>query len=56
MMKPNNFLKSSNINDKFGENDNFLCELIREKKTKDFIVYVNLNHIPLESYIEESFF
>ena len=41
---------------KNGENNNILCELIREKKTKDFIAYVNLNHIPLESYIEESIF
>ncbi|KAK8839663.1 hypothetical protein M9Y10_032033 [Tritrichomonas musculus] len=41
---------------KIGENDNKLCELIRQKKTKDFIAYVNLNNIPLESYIEESIF
>ncbi|KAK8871824.1 hypothetical protein M9Y10_007569 [Tritrichomonas musculus] len=41
---------------KIGENDNELCEMIREKKTKDFIVYVNLNNIRLKSYIEESIF
>ena len=41
---------------KIGENDNILCELIRHKKTKDFIAYVNLNNIPLQSYIEESIF
>ncbi|KAK8865073.1 hypothetical protein M9Y10_010604 [Tritrichomonas musculus] len=41
---------------KIGENDNILCELIRQKKTKDFIVYVNLHNIPLNSYVEESIF
>ena len=41
---------------KIGENDNILCELIRHKKTKDFIAYVNLNNIPLQNYIEESIF
>ena len=41
---------------KIGENDNELCEMIREKKTKDFIVYFNLIHIPLESYNEDSIF
>ena len=41
---------------KIGENDNKLCELIRQKKATDFIVYVNLNNIRLQCYVEESIF
>ena len=41
---------------KEGENDTFLCELIRTQKTKDFIAHVNKTYLNLESYIETSIF
>ena len=41
---------------KQGENDNYLCELIRLNKTKEFIVYVNKNNISLQNCIPISIF
>ena len=41
---------------KEGENDSYLCELIRKNQVKEFGVYVNRNNISLESYIEKSIF
>ena len=39
-----------------GENDSFLCEIIRKQETKEFIVHVNRTNLSLESYIEASIF
>ena len=39
-----------------GENDNYLCELIRLNDVKTFGVYVNRNNISLECFIKESIF
>ncbi|KAK8835263.1 hypothetical protein M9Y10_027873 [Tritrichomonas musculus] len=41
---------------KEGENDNYLCELIRSNRVKDFGVYVNRNNILLDTFIEKSIF
>ena len=41
---------------KQGENDNYLCELIRLNDAKKFCVYVNKNYILLQSNIKESIF
>lgn len=39
-----------------GENENFLCELIRSDKLKEFVNYVTKNDISLNGYIPESIF
>lgn len=39
-----------------GENDGYLCELIRSDKIKEFITFVNQTNLSLESYIKESIF
>ena len=41
---------------KIGENDNYICELIRKDLVKEFIIYTNKNLIPLNSKITESIF
>ncbi|KAK8888330.1 hypothetical protein M9Y10_039397 [Tritrichomonas musculus] len=41
---------------KNGENDNYLCYLIRGDMIKDFIVYFNKTNYKLSSYIESSIF
>ncbi|KAK8896655.1 hypothetical protein M9Y10_014568 [Tritrichomonas musculus] len=41
---------------KEGENDNYLCELIRRNRVKEFGVYVNRNNISLDTCIEKSIF
>ena len=41
---------------KKGENDDFLCELIRNDEVEQFIRYVNQNVIPLNSVIHTSIF
>ena len=41
---------------KEGENDNYLCELIRTNQVKEFGIYVNRNNIPYESCIDQSIF
>ena len=39
-----------------GENDDYICELIRNDLVKEFIVYVSKNNIPLDSAIKSSIF
>ena len=39
---------------KIGENDNFICQLIRKDSIEDFIIYVNQNMYPLDSIINRS--
>ena len=41
---------------KKGENDNYLCQIIRTKRTKEFIVHIIQNNIPLDSYIPTSIY
>ncbi|KAK8846464.1 hypothetical protein M9Y10_020486 [Tritrichomonas musculus] len=41
---------------KKGENDSFLCELIRKNQVKEFSVYLNRNNISFDSCIPESIF
>ncbi|KAK8871286.1 hypothetical protein M9Y10_007004 [Tritrichomonas musculus] len=41
---------------KLGENDDYLCKLIRLNEVKEFGAYVNKNNISLQSYINESKF
>ena len=41
---------------KEGENDNYLCQIIRTKRTKEFIVHIIQNNIPLDSYIPTSIY
>ena len=49
---PSDFYKKR----KEGENDNYLCEIIRMKKTKEFIVHINKNNLSFDSYIPKSIF
>ena len=39
-----------------GENENFICELIRNDSIEEFITFVNKNDYPLNSLIETSIF
>lgn len=39
-----------------GENDNYICELIRKSKLKEFVMYVNKEGLSLDSYIPVSIF
>lgn len=41
---------------KEGENDLRICQLIREDLIKDFIVYINLNNVPVDSTIRQSIY
>ena len=41
---------------KVGEDENFICKLIRDDNIKDFIVYVNKNNIQLNTPIKLSIF
>lgn len=39
-----------------GENDNYICKLIREDSIQEFVCYMNLNNIQFSSNIEQSEF
>ena len=39
-----------------GENDTYVCNLIRDDSIKDFIIYVNKANIPLSCHIKQSIF
>ncbi|KAK8838656.1 hypothetical protein M9Y10_032692 [Tritrichomonas musculus] len=39
-----------------GENDSYLCQLIRDDNVQEFISYVNKSNIPLDSRIKNSIF
>ena len=39
-----------------GQNDDYLCELIRNSKIKEFIIFVEQSSMPLDSEIKKSFF
>ena len=58
--KPLNFLEDlpENFEEKrqIGENDNELCEIIRNDQIENFIKLVNQNNLPLESNIEYSIY
>ena len=41
---------------KIGENDHFICELIRKDSIDDFITYINQNNYPLNSTIKPSIY
>ena len=41
---------------KIGENDYYLCELIRKDKIEEFITYINQNSLSLNSIIENSIY
>ena len=43
-------------NRKIGENEGFLYEIIRNDSIEDFIIYVNKNMYPLNSFIEHSIY
>lgn len=50
-------LEEYNEKRKIGENDSYLCKIIREDSIEDFIIYVNKNdQFSLNSYIEKSVF
>ena len=48
----------SNFNEKrqIGENDSYICQLIREDSVKEFIIYTNKTNFPLKSKIKSSIF
>ncbi|KAK8838958.1 hypothetical protein M9Y10_032418 [Tritrichomonas musculus] len=39
-----------------GENDDYLCELIRNNEIKEFITFIGQANLPLDSYIKKSTF
>lgn len=39
-----------------GENENYICELIRKDMIEDFITYVNRNKLELDLTIDDSIF
>ena len=39
-----------------GENDSYICELIRNDAVENFIIYINKNNIPLSMTIEKSIY
>lgn len=41
---------------KSGENDNFICKLIREDSLNEFISFISQNNIPLNSKIDDSIY
>lgn len=41
---------------KIGENDNFICQLIRNDSIEEFIIHVNKNNLSLKSKIKPSIF
>ena len=43
-------------NRKIGENEHYICELIRKDLIEDFIIHVNKNNIPLKSLIKGSIY
>ena len=43
-------------NRKIGENDSYICQLIRNDSIKEFIIYITKNNIKLTSEIKESIF
>ena len=45
-----------NFKRKIGENDDYLCKLIREDDIDHFISYINKNSISIDSQIEESIY
>ena len=49
---PENFFESRKI----GENDGYICQLIRNDEIEEFIQYVNKNNISLNSIIKQSIF
>ena len=49
---PENFYE----NRKRGENENYICELIRNDSVEEFIRYVNQNNYPLESLVNPSIY
>lgn len=52
----NDIFTNFETNRQIGENDSYLCELIRQDLVKEFIIYVNKNNIKLSSHINESIF
>lgn len=48
----NNFEQKRNI----GENDSYICKLIRNDSVQEFITYINKKNISVDSYINESIF
>lgn len=55
-------VKTMKISDDFelkreeGENDDYICELIRKEQTKEFIAYMSKNKLSFDSAINESIF
>ena len=49
-------LKKFENNRKIGQNDSYICELIRNDSVEEFIQYVNKTNYSLESKIERSFY
>ena len=41
---------------KVGENDSYICELIRKDSLDDFIIFLNQNRIPFDCEIEPSIY
>ena len=49
---PGNFNENQNI----GENENFVCNLIRKDLIKEYIVHINKTNMKLERSIQRSIF
>ena len=51
-----NIFEKFEINRKKGENDSYICQLIRQDSIKEFIIYMNKTNTPFSSKIPDSFF
>ena len=45
-----------NLNREIGENDDYICQLIRNDLIEEFIIYVNKNDLPLSTKVKPSIF
>ena len=49
---PENF----EFNRKSGQNENYVCQLIRDDSASKFVEFVNKNNYPLDSLIDQSIY
>lgn len=51
-----NFISTFDEKRQIGENDSYICKLIRNDSVEEFVSYVNRSNIPLSSSIKSSIF
>ena len=56
LQQSENSFQKFEYNRKIGENDSYICILIRQDSIKEFIIYVNKNNLSLSSEVPDSIF